>query len=121
MRLQAGEPPVTLDVGESNARTADWGGMAVSFATLAGGTDFSPAFQGLKDDMCQVPHWAYVLRGALNLRTKNGREENISAGDVWYAPPGHTAWVDEDTEVVEFTPKEESDKLMDHIKRRMGL
>ncbi len=37
-----------------------WGGMTVAINEPMAGTDFTPILKGLKDDLCQVPHWGYL-------------------------------------------------------------
>jgi hypothetical protein len=51
-----------------------------------------------RSNLCQCPHWGTVLKGSINVRYADGREETVRAGDVYYWPPGHTVWVDEDYE-----------------------
>ena len=58
---------------------------------------------GLPDDLCQCPHWGYVLSGRLKLRTKDG-EEFFEAGQAFYWSPGHAPMALEDSEYVEFSP-----------------
>jgi hypothetical protein len=53
-------------------RLAKRGGMAVHFNSLAKGTDLTPLLKGLKDDMCQCPHWGYVLKGSFHIRYTGG-------------------------------------------------
>lgn len=33
------------------------------YFTLAAGVDTTPLFQGLEGNLCQCPHWGFVLRG----------------------------------------------------------
>ena len=62
------------------------------------------AFQGL-GRLCPVPHWGYCFSGKLVLRYKDGTEEVIRAGDVFYMRPGHTFFTDknEGCELIEFS------------------
>lgn len=87
-------------------RFANWGEFSGYFEKIKGGTDFSPLFVGLPDDMCQSPHWGYVFKGKLRFTYKD-HEEVISAGEAYYAPPGHTVAIIEDAETVEFSPSAE--------------
>ena len=112
--------PVTLEGPGVTIRSTQWGGMTVGFHRYGKGTDFTPVLKGLEDDMCQCPHWGYVLKGALHLRYKDGREEVAQAGELWYAPAGHTGWVNEDTEVVEFDPEAQFSVTLAHVKKQMG-
>lgn len=49
----------------------------------------------------------------------DGREESVRAGDVYYWPPGHTVWVDEDYEAVEFSPSGPMGRVIDHLKSKL--
>jgi hypothetical protein len=111
--------PVLMDVPGATLKSTRWGGMAVAYAKYAKGTDFTPLIKGLKDDMCQCPHWGYVLKGAIHFRYTDGREEVVKTGEMWYAPPGHTAWCDEDTEMVELSPAEEFEHVIDHVRKQL--
>jgi quercetin dioxygenase-like cupin family protein len=42
---------------------------------------------------CLVPHLQYVLSGRLHVRFDNGEEDEATAGDVVWVPPGHDGWV----------------------------
>jgi hypothetical protein len=48
------------------------------------------------------------------------REETVRAGDVYYWPPGHTVWVDEDYESVEFSPSGPMGQVIDHLNAKLG-
>ena len=74
---------------------------------------------GLPDDLCQCPHWGYVLSGRLGLRTREG-EGVYEAGEAFYWSPGHAPKVIEDAEYVEFSPTSELNDLIDHIKAQLG-
>jgi hypothetical protein len=84
-------------------RLVDWGEYSGYFEEIRGGTDFTPLFKGLPDDMCQSPHWGYVFKGKIRFTFKD-HEEVISAGEMYYAPAGHTFTCLEDAETVEFSP-----------------
>ena len=73
--------PVLLDAPGATLRAVRGGEMTVAYAKCAAGTDFTPVLKGLTDDMCQCPHWGYVLKGALHLRDTDGREETVRAGE----------------------------------------
>ena len=67
------ELPIVEDYGEGfRSRMVEWGGMIVSYETFPNGVDATPLFKGLPDDMCQAPHWGYVLRGRVRIKTTNG-------------------------------------------------
>jgi hypothetical protein len=91
------------------------GGMTAAFVRVPKGADFRPALKGLPGDLCQCPHWAYVLKGRLKMHTESG-EEVYEAGQTCYWSPGHAPEALEDTEYVDFSPTEEFDAVIEHIK-----
>jgi hypothetical protein len=93
------------------------GSLVVGYFELPAGTDFTPMLKGLPDDACQCPHWGYVFKGAVQLRYTDGTEEVAAAGEVFYWPPGHTGWVEEDTIFLDFSPEKELRVVSDHIAR----
>ncbi|HET7324821.1 MAG TPA: cupin domain-containing protein [Halococcus sp.] len=97
----------------------DYGELATEHVQFAAGTDITPLLEGLADDMCQCPHWGYVLDGAVNLRYSDGTEEVDEAGDHFYWPPGHTLWVEEDTEFVLFSPQDDHGAVFEHMAGKM--
>jgi len=101
------------------SRQAEWAEMNVAIETLPGGTDTAPHFKGLPDDRCQCPHWGYVLKGRIRIRYPD-REETLEAGDAYCMAPGHLPFIEEDTEVVEFSPKGEYQKTMEVAERNIA-
>lgn len=47
-------------------------------------------------DSCDKAHVGYVVSGAMTVRTDDGDEVAVRAGDFVHIPPGHDAWVDGD-------------------------
>ncbi len=111
MRGSKQDLPVAFEDGTAFSRQAEWGDMNVSIEAFPRGTDATPLFKGLPDDRCQCPHWGYVLKGRLRVKYAE-REEIINAGDAYYMAPGHIPVIEEDCEVVEFSPKGEYQKTM---------
>jgi hypothetical protein len=82
----------------------EWGKMICVLHRFGPGIDATSAFQAMPDGLCQAPHWGYCLRGRMRVRYKDGVEEVLRAGDVFYWPPGHTFFTDEEEcELIEFT------------------
>ena len=98
--------PLAIEAGATWSRTAEWGDMSVAFEAIAAGTDTAQMFEGLPDGRCQSRHWGYVLKGRLRV-TFADHEEIIGAGEAYYLPAGHNTLVEEDAELVEFSPREE--------------
>jgi hypothetical protein len=111
--------PVLYQSGEAYSRDAEWGEMNVAFEGFPAGTDTVALFKGLPGDSCQCPHWGYALRGRMRIKYAD-HEEVISAGEAYYIPPGHNVVVEEDCEVVEFSPKGEYQKTMEVAARNMA-
>ncbi len=71
--------------------------------------DITPLLEGLEDDLCQVPHWGYIVDGSMKIRYKDGTEEVNEAGEAVYWPPGHTMLTeDEGVELVLISPERAS-------------
>jgi hypothetical protein len=83
--------------------------------TLSAGVDTTPLFQGLEGDLCQCPHWGFVLRGQLTTTDANGARETVQANDLFYWPPGHNVKVDADAEIVMFSPQREHSHVIRHM------
>jgi hypothetical protein len=113
MHATKDELPVMLEAGPSSIRGTDWGEMRVTVISVPAGTDFGPLLKGLPDDLCQGPHWGYVLKGRLRIQYAQG-EEVISAGDFYYLPPGHTGIAEEDTDFLEVMPPEKHQEFLDN-------
>ena len=83
--------------------------------TLAKGVETSTLFKGLEGDLCQCPHWGYVLEGELTTTDANGRTETVRKSDLFYWPPGHNVRVDEDASIVMFSPQHEHSHVIEHM------
>ena len=94
-----------------------WGGMTIALMEFPAGLDATPLLKGLPDDKCQCPHWGYVLKGSIHIGYADGTEEVVKAGQVFYFPPGHTGWFDEDAAWVEFSPAKEYAEVMAHVSK----
>jgi hypothetical protein len=111
--------PLVDDYGEGfRSRMVEWGGMIVSYETFPKGVDAAPLFKGLPDDMCQSPHWGYILKGRVRISTGNG-DFVLKTGDVYYLEPGHVPAYEEDTEVLEFSPVAEYRHTIDVVNRNI--
>lgn len=107
--------PIALEAGGICARAAAEGGMTLQYMRFPAGADMTEPLKGLPGDMCPVPHWGYVIEGAVRTRYADGREESTQTGEVYYWPSGHTVLFDVDTSFVEFSPAEEMAKVVAHL------
>lgn len=119
MRGSKADLPVGVEVEQGTIRTIEWGGLNVEVGSFHQAVDPSPLFKGLPDDRCQCPHWGVVLKGQLRY-TFADHEEVYNAGDVYYAPPGHTPSIGDQTEYIEFSPQEPYHQTMEVVGRNMA-
>lgn len=122
MRIVKDDVPVRIDVPGAVARQQTEFGDASGYGKISGeyfsfgaGTDIAPLLHGLEDDLCQCPHWGYVLSGAATTTFSNGDQETASKGDLFYWPPGHTVKAEDGAEIILFSPQEEHNQVIDHI------
>lgn len=127
MRIAKNDIPIKIDVPGAKARQKTGFGDATGYGTISGeyfslaaGTDISPLLEGLEGDMCQAPHWGYLIEGELTVSYADGRREEVKGGDLFYWPPGHTVKVDDDAEVILFSPQQEHTKVIEHMLDKMN-
>ncbi|MBL0312441.1 MAG: cupin domain-containing protein [Holophagaceae bacterium] len=89
--------------------------ISCEYFTLAAGVDTTPLFQGLEGNLCQCPHWGFVLRGQLTTTDAKGARETVNANDLFHWPPGHNVKVDADAEIVMFSPQREHSHVINHM------
>jgi hypothetical protein len=92
-----------------------FGKISSEYFTLSAGVDTTPLFQGLKGDLCQCPHWGFVLCGQLTTTDSKGARETVNANDLFYWPPGHNVKVDVDAEIIMFSPQREHSQVINHM------
>lgn len=97
--------PIGFDCAEMEGRYIELGDHTVAFETYRADVDPAEYFRGLPEDRCQCPHWGVVKTGRIGFRFAD-RTETYTAGDAYYAPPGHTPVLTAGSEVVEFSPTE---------------
>jgi hypothetical protein len=114
------ELPIADDYGDGFcSRLAEWGGMIVSYETFPKGTDATPLFKGLPDDMCQSQHWGYIFKGRVRIKRRDG-DTVLQTGDVYYLEPGHVPVFEEDTEILEFSPKKKYQMTIDVFNKNIA-
>lgn len=92
-----------------------FGTISGEYFTLSEGVDTTPLFEGLEGDLCQCPHWGFVLRGRLTTTDAVGVQETVTTSDLFYWPPGHNVRVDADAEIVMFSPQDQHSRVIDHM------
>ncbi len=126
MRIAKENIPVKIDAPGAVARqemdfgdASGYGKISGEYFSLGAGTDIAPLLQGLEDNLCQCPHWGYLLQGEVTVSYAEGTQETTNAGDLFYWPPGHSVKVGEDAELILFSPQHEHAQVIDHMLGKM--
>ena len=114
IKVNRKEVPTAVKADGVELRKQSVGTMTVAFVVARKGTDLRPALTGLPGDLCQCPHWGYMVKGRLRMHTRDGHDD-YEAGQAFYWAPGHAPEMLEDTEYVDFSPTEEFDRVIRHI------
>jgi hypothetical protein len=127
MRIARDDVPVEVAAPGAVARlqpgfgdASHCGMLSAEFFSLAAGTDIAPLLRGLTDDLCQAPHWGYLAKGALRVTYRDGSTENVVHGDLFYWPPGHTISVQQDAELLMFSPERAHLDVLAHMKGKIA-
>ncbi len=127
MKIKKQDVDVRLAIdGATLRRRLDFGSvsgydrMSGEYFTLAKGVDTTPLFKGLEGDLCQCPHWGFVLEGRLTTTDRDGRQETVCKDDLFYWPPGHNVRVEEDASIIMFSPQDEHSHVIDHMIAKVG-
>jgi hypothetical protein len=122
MRIAKEDVPVKIDLPGAKARqqvnfgdATGYGKISCEYFSLAEGADITELLKGLEGDLCQCPHWGYVLSGKLTVSFADGSQETPASSDLFYWPPGHTVKAEMNTEMVLFSPQHEHSQVIDHI------
>ena len=128
MRIAKEDVPVRINAPGAIARVvtefgdaSGYGKFGGEYFSLSAGADIAPLLKGLDGDLCQAPHWGYLIQGQITVTYADGTEESVKGGDLFYWPPGHTVRVGEDAEMILFSPQEEHGKVIEHLRRKMGV
>ena len=106
--------PLVVDEADVQIRAAEAGELTVARVRLAKGHDARLVFKGLPGDLCQCPHWGYLIRGTLRIWTASSSYD-VHAGEAFYWPPGHAPEALEDSEFLEISPTDQLRALYDHL------
>ena len=91
------------------------GKISGEYFSLSAGVDTTPLFIGLEGNLCQCPHWGYVISGQLTTTDADGIEEVVTAKELFFWPAGHNVKVNEDAEIVMFSPQQEHTHVINHM------
>lgn len=120
MHISQHDLPVKIDVPGAKARALPdvgvaEGPLAAEWFSLAAGTDIAPLLTGLPDDACASPHVGYLITGAVVVTYTDGETERCAGGDLFHWRPGHSVRVEEDAEVILFSPSHAHTVVLDHM------
>jgi hypothetical protein len=91
------------------------GKISGEYFSLSAGVDTTPLFMGLEGNLCQCPHWGYVLKGQLTTTDAHGVEETVSEKELFYWPSGHNVKVNADAEIIMFSPQNQHTHVINHM------
>lgn len=103
------------DFGDSTG----FGKISGEYFSLSEGVDTTPLFAGLDGNMCQCPHWGYLLSGKVTVSFSDGSEENVNSEELFYWPPGHNVKINADAEIILFSPQHEHTHVINHMKEKV--
>ena len=92
-----------------------YGKISGEYFSLSTGVDTTPLFMGLEGNLCQCPHWGYLLSGQLTTTDAEGIEETVNAKELFYWPSGHNVKVNKDAEIIMFSPQNEHTHVINHM------
>ncbi|MDQ2673119.1 MAG: hypothetical protein M3Y40_00505 [Chloroflexota bacterium] len=110
MKLQRrpfGEPDNVREVPFGHLETYDMGEIRLGRSILQPGWRWSESIKPIsRTELCEYHHLGVCLRGRMRIRTREGAELTITAGQFYEIPAGHEAWVegDEPYENIEWQP-----------------
>jgi hypothetical protein len=125
MHVSKDKIPVKIDVPGAVARQLPDFGIAsgaigAEYFTMATGTDLAPLLEGLHEDLCQSPHWGYVITGEVVVTYADGTHERCSTGEVFHWPAGHSVRVERDAELILFSPQAQHGPVIDHVGAKLA-
>jgi hypothetical protein len=126
MHITKRDIPTKIDAPGAIARQqtdfgAAFGVMGAEHFSMAKGADLAPLLEGLRGDVCDAAHWGYVVEGAVTVTYSDSTVEQCVTGDLFHWPAGHSVRVDEDADLVMFSPQSEHTPVLEHIRSKMGV
>lgn len=100
---------------KTNFGEAGSGKMGAEYFSLSAGVDTTQLFIGLEGNMCQCPHWGYLLSGQITTTDANGNKETVNGKELFHWPAGHNIMVDADAEIIMFSPQDEHTHVINHM------
>ena len=96
-RRPFGEPDNVREVPFGRLETYDLGEIRIGRSILQPGWRWSESIQPIsRTELCEYHHIGVCLSGRMRVRTREGAELSVEAGQFYEIPAGHEAWVDGD-------------------------
>ncbi len=114
-------PGATLRQTTGFGDVTGYGKMGAEFFSLSAGVDTTELFIGLHGNLCQCPHWGYVIKGKITTTDSNGKKETVSTDDLFYWPAGHNVKVEDDAEIIMFSPQHEHTHVINHMLEKVKV
>lgn len=114
-------PGATLRQTTNFGDSTGYGKIGAEFFSLSAGVDTTELFIGLEGNLCQCPHWGYVIKGKITTTDSKGIEETVVAEDLFYWPAGHNVKVEEDAEIIMFSPQHEHTHVINHMLEKVHV
>ncbi len=117
--LGAGVSPVPIGKGAIEAEAGEMGDWVFNCANMG-------RTSGFGSDWCDAAHWGLVLRGSIAITWEHDVEV-LSAGDVYYCPPGppgHHFETADGATILDFTPNSSfasGGRIAEWRTRRVGV
>lgn len=122
MRIAKDDVDVRMEIPGAIVRQRTGFGSVSGYDTISGeyfslsaGVDTTPLFVGLEGNVCQCPHWGFVIHGEIMTTTAAGVQETVTTNDLFHWPPGHNVRVVADAEIIMFSPQKEHSAVIDHM------
>lgn len=122
MKIQKNEIEIKMEIPGAILRqhmnfgdATGYGKISGEYFSLSAGVDTTPLFIGLEGNMCQCPHWGYIISGQITTTNASGTEETVNENDLFYWPTGHNVRVNTDAEFIMFSPQHEHAHVINHM------
>ena len=89
-----GAPDEVREFPKGKADVVQIGGGEVALIQIEPGWRWSEHLRPVTGtELCEAPHFQYVISGRVHVQMADGAELELGPGDVNVLPPGHDAWV----------------------------
>jgi hypothetical protein len=108
-------PGVIIRVKTDFGDATGFGKISGEYFSLSAGVDTTLLFIGLEGNLCQCPHWGYVISGQITTTDAKNVQETVNTNDLFYWPAGHNVKVIADAEIIMFSPQHEHIHVINHM------